>query len=101
MTYLDGIRCYRSGDVCIYQEDGSLFYLGRKDNEVKFGGYRVHPNEVRRVINSVPNVHDSEAVLVRPSIRKKSWLQESFSMRGAKRGRTTSTSRSFGFVLVL
>ena len=64
VTYLDGIRCYRSGDVCIYQEDGNLFYLGRKDNEVKIGGYRVHPNEVRRVINSVPNVYDSEVVLV-------------------------------------
>ena len=64
VRYLDGIRCYRSGDVCIYQEDGSLFYIGRKDNEVNIGGYRVHLNEVRRVINSVPNVHDSEVVLV-------------------------------------
>jgi amino acid adenylation domain-containing protein len=64
VRYLDGIRCYRSGDVCIYQEDGSLFYIGRKDNEVNIGGYRVHLNEVRRVINSVPHVHDSEVVLV-------------------------------------
>jgi acyl-coenzyme A synthetase/AMP-(fatty) acid ligase len=71
VTYLDGIRCYRSGDVCIYQEDGSLFYLGRKDNEVKIGGYRVHPNEVRRVINSVPNVHDSEVVLVESKYKEK------------------------------
>ena len=71
VTYLDGIRCYRSGDVCIYQEDGSLFYLGRKDNEVKIGGYRVHPNEVRRVINSVPNVHDSEVVLVESKHQEK------------------------------
>lgn len=71
VTYLDGIRCYRSGDVCMYQEDGNLFYLGRKDNEVKIGGYRVHPNEVRRVINSVPNVHDSEVVLVQTKYREK------------------------------
>jgi amino acid adenylation domain-containing protein len=71
VTYLDGIRCYRSGDVCIYQDDGNLFYLGRKDNEVKIGGYRVHPNEVRRVINSVPNVHDSEVVLVESKYQEK------------------------------
>ncbi|PYP84402.1 MAG: peptide synthase [Candidatus Angelobacter sp. Gp1-AA117] len=71
VTYLDGIRCYRSGDVCIYQDDGNLFYLGRKDNEVKIGGYRVHPNEVRRAINSVPNVHDSEVVLVQTKYREK------------------------------
>ena len=71
VTYLDGIRCYRSGDICIYLENGSLFYLGRKDNEVKIGGYRVHPNEVRRVINSVPNVHDSEVVLVETKHQEK------------------------------
>jgi amino acid adenylation domain-containing protein len=71
VRYLDGVRCYRSGDVCIYQEDGSLFYLGRKDNEIKIGGYRVHPNEVRRVINSVPNVHDSEVVLVETKHQEK------------------------------
>src|SRR5437660_3291263 len=71
VTYLDGIRCYRSGDFCMYLEDGNLFYLGRKDNEVKIGGYRVHPNEVRRAINSVPNVHDSEVVLVQTKYREK------------------------------
>jgi acyl-CoA synthetase (AMP-forming)/AMP-acid ligase II len=71
VTYLDGIRCYRSGDVCIYQDDGSLFYLGRRDNEIKIGGYRVHPNEVRRVINSVPHVHDSEVVLVETKYQEK------------------------------
>ena len=71
VTYLDGIRCYRSGDFCMYLEDGNLFYLGRKDNEVKIGGYRVHPNEVRRAINSVPNVHDSEVVLVETKHQEK------------------------------
>jgi amino acid adenylation domain-containing protein len=71
IRYLDGVRCYRSGDICIYQEDGSLFYLGRKDNELNIGGYRVHPNEVRRVINSVPNVHDSEVVLVESKYQEK------------------------------
>jgi amino acid adenylation domain-containing protein len=71
VKYLDGIRCYRSGDVCIYQEDGNLFYIGRKDNEVNIGGYRVHLNEVRRVINSMPHVHDSEIVLVESKYQEK------------------------------
>jgi acyl-CoA synthetase (AMP-forming)/AMP-acid ligase II len=64
VTHLDGIRYYRTGDICKYLADGSLFYVGRKDNEVNIGGYRVHLNEVRRVINSVPQVHDSEIVLL-------------------------------------
>jgi amino acid adenylation domain-containing protein len=64
VTYFDGVRCYRTGDICTYLPDGSLFYVGRKDNEVNIGGYRVHLNEIQRVINSVPHVHGSEIVLL-------------------------------------
>ncbi|MFL6622565.1 MAG: amino acid adenylation domain-containing protein [Sulfurifustaceae bacterium] len=64
LTYFDGVRCYRTGDVCTYLDDGSIFYIGRKDNEVKIGGYRVHLNEIQRVINSVAHVHASEVVLL-------------------------------------
>jgi amino acid adenylation domain-containing protein len=62
LTYFEGVRCYRTGDVCTYLPDGNIFYIGRKDNEVNIGGYRVHLNEVQRVINSVPNVYTSEIV---------------------------------------
>lgn len=64
LTYLDGVPFYRTGDICTYLEDGNLFYMGRKDNEVKLGGYRIHLNEIQRVINSVPHVHASEIVLL-------------------------------------
>lgn len=64
LVQYDGVRCYRTGDVCTYLDDGSIFYIGRKDNEVKIGGYRIHLNEVQRVINSVPHVHASEIVLL-------------------------------------
>jgi amino acid adenylation domain-containing protein len=60
----DGVRFYRTGDICRYLADGSLYFIGRKDDEVKVGGYRVHLNEVRRVINSVPHVHGSEVVML-------------------------------------
>lgn len=64
LTYIDGVPFYRTGDVCTFQADGSLFYHGRKDNEVKLGGYRIHLNEIQRVINSVPHVFGSEIVLL-------------------------------------
>ncbi|HXZ03047.1 MAG TPA: amino acid adenylation domain-containing protein [Stellaceae bacterium] len=60
ITYLDGVRCYRTGDICTYLPDGNLLYIGRKDNEVKIGGYRVHLSEIQRVINGVPNVQACE-----------------------------------------
>lgn len=62
LTWLDGAMCYRTGDICSYLADGSLFYIGRKDNEVNIGGYRVHLNEVRRVINGVSRVRACEVV---------------------------------------
>ncbi|HEY6923308.1 MAG TPA: AMP-binding protein, partial [Steroidobacteraceae bacterium] len=71
LAHFGGERCYRTGDVCTYLEDGSLFYLGRKDNEVNIGGYRVHLNEVQRVINSVPTVHGCEIVVLDSSYGEK------------------------------
>jgi acyl-CoA synthetase (AMP-forming)/AMP-acid ligase II len=62
LTLLDGVLCYRTGDICSYLADGSLFYIGRKDDEFNIGGYRVHPNEVRRVINSMSHVRGCEVV---------------------------------------
>jgi amino acid adenylation domain-containing protein len=61
----EGVRCYRTGDICTYLDDGNIFYVGRKDNEVNIGGYRVHLNEVQRVVNSVEHVHSSEIVLIK------------------------------------
>jgi amino acid adenylation domain-containing protein len=71
VSLFDGILCYRTGDVCTYLADGNLHYIGRKDHEVNIGGYRVHLNELRRVINSVPHVHDSEVVMVETKFGEK------------------------------
>ena len=38
---------------------GELEYLGRRDEQVKYHGYRVELEEVRRVVNSHPQVRDS------------------------------------------
>lgn len=60
----NGINCYRTGDICKFLTDGNLFFIGRKDDEVKIGGYRVHLNEVQRVINSIQYVYGAEVVLI-------------------------------------
>lgn len=65
LVEFEGVRCYRTGDVCTYLDDGNVFYIGRRDNEVNIGGYRVHLNEVQRVVNSVEHVHSSEIVLLK------------------------------------
>ncbi len=51
-----------SGDYARYDEDGYLWFLGRKDDIIKSFGYRVSPYEIERVYKSHPAVADCAAV---------------------------------------
>ena len=54
-------RAYRTGDLCRYERDGSLVYLGRIDQQVKVNGFRVELGEVEAVLRSHPMVEDAVA----------------------------------------
>ena len=43
-------KFYKTGDLVKVDEDGDLFYLGRKDSEVKISGYRVNLKEIENVL---------------------------------------------------
>ncbi|MGG5833122.1 hypothetical protein ACQ4LK_24315, partial [Bacillus pumilus] len=43
---LGGDRLYRSGDLGTWRSDGTIEYLGRKDNLVKIRGYRIECGEI-------------------------------------------------------
>lgn len=43
---VDGIRYYRTGDLCYYGEDGNLMFVSRKDFQVKINGFRVELGEI-------------------------------------------------------
>ena len=57
-----GSRLYRTGDVCRWNSEGRLQYLGRVDQQVKVRGYRVELGEVETVLLEEASV--SEAVVV-------------------------------------
>ena len=42
----DGVRYYRTGDLCYYAEDVNLMYVSRKDFQVKINGFRVELGEI-------------------------------------------------------
>ena len=51
-----------TGDFARIDEDGYLWFLGRKDDIIKSFGYRVSPYEVERVLKSHPSVADCACV---------------------------------------
>jgi acetyl-CoA synthetase len=53
---------FLTGDYARRDEDGYLWFLGRKDDLIKSFGYRVSPHEVERVLKDHPAVADAAAV---------------------------------------
>ena len=53
---------YFTGDYARRDEDGYLWFLGRKDDIIKSFGYRVSPYEVERVLKNHPAVADCACV---------------------------------------
>ena len=45
----DGTRWYLTGDLCQLTKDGNIFYIGRKDSQVKIQGYRIELSEIESV----------------------------------------------------
>ncbi|MFJ5828295.1 amino acid adenylation domain-containing protein [Streptomyces sp. NPDC093089] len=55
----DHRRSYRSGDLAREDADGRLFYVGRRDEQVKVRGYRVELGEIGATLKSHPDVVDA------------------------------------------
>jgi amino acid adenylation domain-containing protein len=57
-------RLYLTGDVCEWDEEGHLHFLGRRDAQVQVRGHRVELNEVTRVLESQDGVRGAAVVAV-------------------------------------
>ncbi|MEU0743766.1 amino acid adenylation domain-containing protein [Streptomyces sp. NPDC006134] len=60
-----GGRAYRTGDVVELRPDGTLLYLGRRDDQLKVSGHRVELGELRHHVLAVPGVADAAFEVVR------------------------------------
>jgi amino acid adenylation domain-containing protein len=60
----DGVRYYRSGDVCKRLSDGTIQFVGRRDDEVKLKGKRIHLGEIRQMTLSLPGIERAAVGIV-------------------------------------
>jgi len=54
-----GARMYRSGDKVRQMADGRMLFLGRLDNQLKIGGFRIEAGEVEAALNGHPDIAES------------------------------------------
>jgi amino acid adenylation domain-containing protein/non-ribosomal peptide synthase protein (TIGR01720 family) len=62
-----GARLYRTGDVAHRLADGTIEYLDRTDEQVKYHGHRVELGEISAALNEHPQVRDSVVVITKDS----------------------------------
>jgi len=62
----DGRRIYRTGDLGKIGPDGLVYFVGRKDSQIKSRGYRIELGEVEAALHTLPSLAEA-AVVATPS----------------------------------
>ncbi|MEX1830087.1 amino acid adenylation domain-containing protein [Luteibacter sp. CQ10] len=58
-----GQRMYRTGDLARCRGDGTIDYLGRRDQQVKLRGVRIEPGEIEASLAAHPSIRDAVVVV--------------------------------------
>jgi acyl-CoA synthetase (AMP-forming)/AMP-acid ligase II len=45
----DGVRYYKTGDICRFDENGEVEFVGRRDEEIKLAGRRINLREISQL----------------------------------------------------
>ncbi|MEM9686529.1 MAG: AMP-binding protein, partial [Bacteroidota bacterium] len=67
---INGKIYYHTGDLCLINEDGDYDFLGRKDEELKFRGFRVHLNEIKSVVTNIDFINSAEVYVLKEDDRE-------------------------------
>ena len=58
-------RLYRTGDFARYLPDGAIDFVGRKDGQVKIGGFRIELQEIEAALSQHPDIDQSAVIAKR------------------------------------
>ncbi len=67
-------KMYCSGDLGTYQSDGSIYYGGRIDQQVKLNGFRIELEEIESHLKEIPEIAEA-VVALRKDHKNKDYLQ--------------------------
>lgn len=56
-------KVYNTGDIGYYDNNGVIYFRGRKDEQVKVSGYRIELPHIKRVAEELDNVRNAEVIL--------------------------------------
>lgn len=57
-------RLYRTGDLVSVDENGTFWFIGRRDNMVKSRGYRIELGEIESALYSHPGIKEAAVVAI-------------------------------------
>jgi len=75
-----GHRIYHTGDLGKMNEDGSVVFLGRMDQQIKIRGFRVETSEIEASLNTYPAVEQS-VVLVPENVPSPGSVEAAISLK--------------------
>ncbi len=52
------VRCYKTGDLVRKAVDGQLYFLGRRDHQIKIRGFRVELAHIEATVNALDGISD-------------------------------------------
>ena len=59
-----GERLYRTGDLGCYLSDGEIRFVGRRDRQIKWRGFRIELEEIESAVRSHPGIGQAAVVLI-------------------------------------
>src|SRR5262249_38723239 len=57
-------RIYKTGDLAKLDTSGLVYFVGRKDSQIKSRGYRIELGEIESVLNTINELKESAVVAV-------------------------------------